>query len=735
MHETTRCCRGPVGLLSSISFVVLFFLAFLLVTGAAPAQSEGANSTPKTVILGFDGADGDLTRQWMDEGLLPNLAKLRDEGTFAPLRPTIPSQTPVSWSTFATGLDPGTHGVFDFLRRDPSNYRPQLALIDEGERTLLWGERNPLLLALISVPVLALLFWLVLFWVKPRKIGVAVAVVLALGGAFFVSRSVEQWVPDELPTAHNPRQGDTFWKLLGDAGVRTRVIRMPQNFPPAPFENGQLLTGLGTPDLSLRVGKPFFFTSELFFEAEDGGFSLEVVELVDNRGTIETEIKGPPDRLFSEPGKLDYIELPMILDVAEDRKTLRIRVSGNDIELQPGQWSDWQKFEFPFNPLISMHGRGRFHLLSIDPEVRLYLSPIQFDPERLPPGFELSHPSDFAAALMQEHGFYKTIGWAVDTWSMNEGTISEDLFLEDVEMTVSRYEQMLEEQLAAADEWDTLVHYFEFTDKVQHMMFRLFDPEHPRYDPELAARYGHAIRDSYQRMDAIVGRVVESLGPDDRLFVVSDHGFSSWRWNMNYNTWLVKEGYMRLNGEDSQRLNLEMLFDQGDFFVNVDWSQTKAYALGFGNIFINLEGREGQGIVPSEEYEALMDEIRTKLVEWEDPRTGLKPVSRIFKRSEIYSSFDERIVPDMIATNNDYYRAGWQDTLGGIASDVTEDNTKRWSGDHCSLDPALVEGILFSNRKLVDREPYMGDIVPTILEIYGVDSAIDFDGESLLPPG
>ena len=192
---------------------------------------------------------------------------------------------------------------------------------------------------------------------------------------------------------------------------------------------------------------------------------------------------------------------------------------------------------------------------------------------------------------------------------------------------------------------------------------------------------------------------------------------------------------MRLNGEDAQRLNLEMLFDQGDFFVNVDWSKTKAYALGFGNIFINLEGREAQGIVSPEEYEPLMEEIRGKLVEFVDPRTGLKPVPHVYLRTEAYSSFDPKLVPDMIATNADYYRAGWQDTLGGIASDITEDNTKRWSGDHCSLYPPLVEGILFSNRKLAERQPYMGDIMPTVLDTYGVESTIELDGESLLPSG
>jgi predicted AlkP superfamily phosphohydrolase/phosphomutase len=196
---------------------------------------------------------------------------------------------------------------------------------------------------------------------------------------------------------------------------------------------------------------------------------------------------------------------------------------------------------------------------------------------------------------------------------------------------------------------------------------------------------------------------------------------------------LAKEGYMTLIGQDNERKNLEDLFDQGDFFVNVDWKKTKAYALGFGSIFLNLEGREGQGIVTAAEYEPLRQELRAKLTSFVDDQTGEKPVAHVFLREEAWKSFDPLIAPDLIAANADGYRAGWQDTLGGIASQVVEPNTKRWSGDHCSLYPPLVEGILFSNQKLQGERPYMGDLAPTLLQIYGVSTKVNFDGKSLLP--
>ncbi len=709
---------------------LLATLLFLVL--ALPLAAE---DQPKTIMLGFDGADAKLAEQWMDEGKLPNLSKLRQEGTFAPLQSTIPSQTPVSWSTYATGLKPGRHGIFDFLKRDADSYRPQLALVTEGTETFLWGDRTPLVVGAGSALVLLLLLLLLgkLFRLKMRAVTVG-GLVVGIGLGIGAGVAADRLLPDEVPTAINPRQGDTFWQLLGESGKRVRVVRLPQNFPPEPFEHGEMLSGLGTPDLSFRIGKPFYFTSELFFNGRGGGdFSVEVVELVDNRGTIETEIKGPPDRLFSEPGKLRYVHLPMTLTVAEDRQSLGIEVSGQELTMEPGDWSDWLRFTFPINSAIKLNGIGRFRLLSVEPEVRLYLSPIQFDPERLPPIVDLTTPPDFVDDLTEDFGLFKTIGWAIDTWSFDEGTIEEDVFLEDVANTVAKYEEMLYGMVESSEEWDVLVHYFEFTDRVQHMMWRLFDEGHPGYDPEQAALYGDSILESYQTMDRIVGEVMERMPEGTRLFVSSDHGFASFRWGMNYNTWLVKNGYMTLTGEDAERKNLEDLFDQGDFFVNVDWSRTKAYALGLGNIYINLEGREAQGIVkPGAEYEALRKELQEKLVAFVDEETGLHPVAHVFTREEAHGVFDPLIIPDLIPSNAQYYRVGWQDTLGGIGKSIVEPNTQYWSGDHCSVYPPLVDGILFSNVQLDAERPYIGDIMPTVLELNGVPVPDGLDGKSLL---
>src|SRR5713226_8443765 len=116
--------------------LAMLVVCALSVAAAAPAAQQ------KVIVLGFDGVDAKYTERWMNEGKLPNLARLRAMGTFRPLRPTLPAQTPVSWSTFSTGIDPGRTGIFDFLRRDPKTYLPLFAAFDETKEPFLLGEKN-----------------------------------------------------------------------------------------------------------------------------------------------------------------------------------------------------------------------------------------------------------------------------------------------------------------------------------------------------------------------------------------------------------------------------------------------------------------------------------------------------------------------------------------------------------------------------------------------------------------
>jgi hypothetical protein len=481
---------------------------------------------------------------------------------------------------------------------------------------------------------------------------------------------------------------------------------MPVTFPPERFEDGRLLSGLGVPDLSGRIGKPAFYTSDPFFAPREGNdFSIELVRLESNVGRQTTRIVGPPGRAF---GRKDAIELAMTLTVSESRDRISIEAGKSKITLAPGQWSEWTDLDFRVNPLVTVHGYGQFLLESVSPEIALYLSPIQFDPERLPPGFEISTPPGYARDLVRRFGRFKTMGWAVDTWSIQSGTLSEKGFLEDVAATVAHERKILASLLE--ENRRLLVHYFEFPDRVAHVFWRFRDPKHPAFDAALAPKYADEVERAYEAMDAIVGETARAIPADAALLVLSDHGFATWRRSVNYDSWLVEKGYLVLKG-DARRQSLEALFSRGAFWEAVDWSRSRAYAMGLGDVYVNLRGREKEGIVaPGAEYDALRDELTRGLLELTDPATGERAVSRVFRREEVYRRYDPRLIPDLIVANRPGYRVSWQASLGVPTGTVFEDNRDVWSGDHCSLDPDLVRGVFFASR------PFSAPRVPAITD-------------------
>ncbi|HVT45001.1 MAG TPA: alkaline phosphatase family protein [Thermoanaerobaculia bacterium] len=714
--------------------LILLALAGAVVAVASRLPLHAQGERPRVIVLGFDGVDARYTEQWMREGKLPNLARLAEKGTYRPLRPTIPAQTPVSWSTFSTGIDPGRTGIFDFLKRDPKTYLPIFAAFEETTVPLLFGERNKLVASAIALLLsFGVLFLLLRLIRRTPRTALAIAMVPAILAGVLAWWWTARYIPITRPGVVNHRQGIPMWDVVSRAGLKAQVIHVPVTFPATDLDGGgHMLSGLGVPDISGRIGKPFYFTSELDFRpgGSSNEFSIEVVQLEDNRGVIQTEIVGPPNKLFKYP---PYIRIPMTLTVPEDRSALQVEVGGQRFSLTPGSWSDWTMFDFELNRVISVHGTSRFYLMELTPEIKLYLSPINFDPRRLPPGLKISTPSGWARDLAREYGLYKTMGWAIDTWAISEGFANEQMFWDDMNWTVDQFRTMFRGFLSSRD--DLLIQCFEFPDRVGHVFWRFVDPQHPAYDAELAAKWSDGLLRSYQIMDQIVG---EAMQEADRhgaaLIVMSDHGFSTWRKSINYNTWLVQNGYLGLRaGVEAKERTLEILFDQGQFWENVDWSRTRAYAMGLGNVYINLKGREAQGIVePGAEYDRLKQELKERLEAIVDPETGERPVSRVFTREEAYRSFDPNLIPDLFVTNNLGYRVSWQTSLGGIQKELFEINERVWSGDHCSLDPELVKGIFFYNRKLAtDREPYIADIYPTVLDLLGLAPPYELDGETL----
>ena len=710
------------------TMLVFFCIAMI----SAPEKAQAQDGPSKVVVLGFDGADAAMVRNWMDEGKLPNLDRLRKQGTFSDLIPTNPPQTPVSWSTFATGKDPGSTEIFDFLKRDVHTYAPDFAMTKPSEAPFAFGPKNPLYMGAGAAGA-AFLLLLILGALITRKGWVGLLVGLVGAGVVFpLARSfVAENVPQKRPIAINQRKGTPFWQILSDHGIHSTIIRVPQTFPPDPNPNGRLLSGLGVPDIRGTFGTYSFYTSEVVpqgsADTEMGG---KVILLDVERGDsqVKTFIHGPFNKLFDDPPE---IHLPATLALDWENHSIEIQLPEQTVQLRQGEWSDFVRLEFPIRKLVKVHGIARFYLIELDREVKLYMSPINIDP--LDPIVPITDPPDFAAEIHDHIGDWKTLGWALDTWALNENVLQEEVFAEDYEFTISKFEEILSSFLENPDE-RLYCQIFYFTDRAGHMFYRFLDPNHPAYDPALAPQWGDFILRAYQRMDAIVGRVMDRMPPDGVLLICSDHGFANWKRSFNTNTWLVRNGFMTLKGQDqNQLLTLDDLFVEGQFWPNVDWERTRVYALGLGALYVNLLGREKQGIVtPGAEYDQLCLDVAAAMEAYVDPDTGEHPVAKVYRRDEMYKRFDPDIIPDMRVANTYGYRVSWQTSLGGVPREMFEANDDKWSGDHCSLDPSLVHGILFCDQPLALNEvPGIEDIFPTLLSLFDVPIPSDTDGQAL----
>ena len=632
--------------------------------------------TTQVVVLGFDGADPNLLAKWMKEGKLPNLARLAARGTFRPLGTTNPPESPVAWASFATGLNPGGTGIFDFLRRDPQTYLPELALVSREKAEFLFG----------LIPI------------KP-------------------------------PRVTNERSGVPFYKAVADAGYKTTAIRVPLELPPTSLPGGKLWAGLGVPDLRGTWGTFFYFGTDLTqWDVGDTEFGGKLVRLEMNGNEASAEVEGPVDPTANSYRR---ISVPIHFRVTSQSNAVTIQLAGRAETVAEGHWSEWWHVKFPITPFLSVHATCRFYVLQVSPDLRIYMSPLNLDPES--PALPISFPTNYTAELVKKHGPIKTVGWWHDTWALNEEKIDEGLFLEDAFRTMQTQAEITLDELRN-DPPSLLVSVFLATDHISHMFFRLIDPGHPRYDAELAEKYGDAILQSYERMDRIVGEVERAMKPGGTLIIVSDHGFHSFRKGFNTNTWLVQNGYMALKhpGAEEKTYNLENLFGQGSFFPNVDWSRTKAYALGLGQIYLNLRGRERLGILdPGPETDRLLEEIRQKLEAVQDPDTRQSVVQKVYLGREIFHGPRMPEAPDLQVDFRDGYRTSWQTSLGAIPAGIVVANMKKWSGDHCASDPSDTQGIFLSNRKVVTPDPSILDVAPTVISILGVQPPGHLDGRPL----
>ncbi|MEI6125338.1 MAG: alkaline phosphatase family protein, partial [Pseudomonadota bacterium] len=606
----------------------------------------------KVVVLGLDGMDYSLTKKWLDEGRLPNLARLMEQGCFKPLASTIPPISPVAWSSFQTGTNPGKHNIFDFLTRDRKTYAPKLSSSD------------------IQSPA------------KNFTLG-------------------NYTIPLGKPDIRLLRKGIPFWKVLGDHGIFSSIIRVPITFPPEKFYGIQL-SAMCTPDLRGTQGLFSYYTTEQKKEDEKTGG--EFIYVTRNNSVITAALVGPYDPLLRDKKKLLF---PFTL-TSKDANQAELKINEKKILLTRGVYSDWMRIQFKASLGVRISGICRFLLLETEPECKLYVTPINIDPEK--PAMPISSPDVYATYLSKRQGPYATLGLAEDSWALNEKLIGDDDFLQQCFQADLEREKMFFDSLENISR-GLCVCVFDGTDRVQHAFWRQLDAEHPVHKGSYSPPPTTAVEEIYRRADILVGKTMEKCSDKDTLLlVISDHGFTTFRYGIDLNCWLEQNGYLHLKENGRNKKNL----------TGIDWSRTRAFAVGLSGIYLNLKGRESQGIVdPGKEAPPLRDEIAEKLLCLKDPLRNAPVIKHIYNAWKIYAGPYKSEAPDLIVGYHRGYRASWETAVGQVTQAVLHDNLKAWSGDHC-IDQTLVPGVVFCNRAIKDEQARLMDIGPTVLDMFGV---------------
>jgi predicted AlkP superfamily phosphohydrolase/phosphomutase len=638
-----------------------------------PSRAAGK----KVIVIGVDGMDPRLSGRMIVAGQLPNLAKLRDRGGFSDLGTSVPPQSPVAWANFINGAGPGSHGIFDFIHRHPQD---QCAPFYSAAETL-DGEG---------------------FWdVGDHRLRL-----------------------DFPPFNHKPpatvlrRQGTPFWDYLDKAGIPSTFYDLPSNYPASPSHYGhhRCLCGMGTPDMLGTYGTYQHFAEDDPAETRDeGGGTRSRLSFDDD--TARARLVGPEDALLKKPSP---IEIPFLVHRDRAANAAVIEIQGRKLVLKAGQWSPWTRIDFTlstpsFVPSQRVGGICRFHVQEVAPTFRLYVSPINMDPAA--PAQKISEPPSFVKGLAGKLGPFSTLGFQEDHKARSNGVFTDDEYARQAGM-------VLDERLAlferAGDDFEDglLFFYFSSSDLQSHIFWWDSDDKHPiRSGPEAKARFAH-VQGLYKKLDSVIGGLWDRYGDNATILVMSDHGFANFGRQFNLNSWLRACGYLGPAECTS-------------IMRDVDWSQTLAYGLGINGLYLNLKGRERDGLVePGEQQEAVLAELTARLEAVTDI-DGKRVIRGVYRSDRLYQGDATALAPDLIVGYARGYRASWATCLGDLTDEVLLDNNSAWSADHCA-DALEVPGVLFSNRTIRGKAPSLVDVAPTILAEFGLPTPPQMAGKNVL---
>lgn len=556
----------------------------------------------RTVIVGFDSFDPGVFEGLHEAGRMPNLSRIVGQGGYSPLEVCSPPQTEVSWTSIATGVDPGSHGIFDFVHRDPQTYVPYVALLPT----------------------------------KQTMVG-------------------EQFLP--------PYTTRTLFHEAAEMGYPATALWWPALFPARPELPVATIPGLGAPDIRGQLGVGTHVTTDPRDLKKTKTTRLESA----GKGRFTASLEGP--QVKTREGLRPAV-LPLSLDVI-DESSARLTLGDQNLELRLGQWSPVFEVKFKAGFAFSVHAVTQVILTELKDRVSLYFVPLQIHP--LHPLWHYATPPGMVKDAWKVSGGYLTLGWPQDTNALEDGCISDRQFIALCESIFTSRKKVYFHQLGQFRE-GVLACIFDCLDRVQHMFTRT---------------NSDVVQDWYMRLDGFVGEVqqrISQLGlPEHRLLILSDHGFKTFEHKVHLNHWLVGNGYMSLTHQtDSPDLK------------DVNWAQTRAYALGLNSLYLNVANREGQGIVKPEQIEPLLDEMKTRLLNWRTD-DGRRIISRVLLKHEAFTGPYARFGPDLVIGYAPGFRASSETGLGKSASSSLEPNHDHWGADHC-IDSTKVPGVLFANR-------------------------------------
>ena len=632
----------------------------------------------KVIVIGIDGMDPRLCQRMMKEGQLPNLAKISNAGGFSKLGTSIPPQSPVAWSNFINGAGPGSHGIFDFIHRHPHE------------------QCAPFYSAAETLP--------------------------GMGGFEIGDHRLQI---DSWPFNHKPartvlrRQGVPFWDFLDAKKITSVFYDLPSNYPPSPSQYGhhRCVSGMGTPDMLGTYGTYQYFSEDSPRKnVEDGGGKRSRLRFVND--TARVQLVGPDNSMLKVPKPIT-IEFEVHRDA--DTNSALLELQGRKILLNQGEWSPWVKLDFAMSvprPLPTQHASGicRFYLQKVTPNFQLYVTPINVDPSN--PAVPLSEPPKLIKDISKDLGLFYTTGFQEDHKARSNGIFDDDEFRKQATMVLDERLELLEHAIKNYED-GLLFFYFSSSDLQSHMFWWDADenPDHPtRTSPEASHRYQH-VKDLYKRLDEVIGDLYDRYGSKATIFVMSDHGFANFGRQFNLNSWLRDFGF--LNPSECKSI-----------LVDCDWTRTRAYGMGINGLYLNLKGRERDGIVePGEEQEKLTKQLVARLQAVRDV-DGNQVIRNVYRASEIYSGQATEFAPDLIVGYARGYRASWETCLGELTQDALLDNPSAWAADHCA-DALEVPGVLFSNQKFSAKDPSLIDLAPSILAEFGLPKPSTMTGHSI----